>query len=227
MALYAMADLHLSLGSDKPMDVFGPAWENYVERIKENWPLSSDDTIVIPGDVSWAMTLDGLDADFEFLSALPGKKIILKGNHDYWWNTVSKMNAFAEPYGNIFFLHNNSYEYGDVSLCGTRGWIQEPGAEADIKVLRRETMRLEASLASAKKQPIVFMHYPPLFADQQNDGLIEVMKKYGVKECYYGHLHGGAFSFAKTGVVDGISYSLISADYLGFSPVLVRKENFC
>lgn len=222
MSLYAMADLHLSLSADKPMDVFGAAWENYVCRIKENWPLTNDDTIVIPGDVSWAMGFDDLRADFDFLASLPGKKIISKGNHDYWWNTVKKMNEFAEPYGNIFFLHNNSYEYGDISICGTRGWIQEPGAEADVKVLRREVIRLEASLSSAKRQPVVFMHYPPLFADQKNEELIETMKKYGVTECYYGHLHGGAFSLAETGTVDGISYKLISADFLGFSPVLVR-----
>lgn len=217
-----MADLHLSLSADKPMDVFGAAWENYVCRIKENWPLTNDDTIVIPGDVSWAMGFDDLRADFDFLASLPGKKIISKGNHDYWWNTVKKMNEFAEPYGNIFFLHNNSYEYDDISICGTRGWIQEPGAEADVKVLRREVIRLEASLSSAKQKPVVFMHYPPLFADQKNEELIETMKKYGVTECYYGHLHGGAFSLAETGTVDGISYKLISADFLGFSPVLVR-----
>ena len=222
MSLYAMADLHLSLSADKPMDVFGAAWENYVCRIKENWPLTNDDTIVIPGDVSWAMGFDDMRADFDFLASLPGKKIISKGNHDYWWNTVKKMNEFAEPYGNIFFLHNNSYEYGDISICGTRGWIQEPGAEADVKVLRREVIRLEASLASAKQKPVVFMHYTPLFADQKNEELIETMKKYGVTECYYGHLHGGAFSLAETGTVDGISYKLISADFLGFSPVLVR-----
>ncbi len=217
-----MADLHLSLSTDKPMDVFGPAWENYVCRIKENWPLTDDDTIVIPGDVSWAMGFNDLRADFDFLASLPGKKIISKGNHDYWWNTVKKMNEFAEPYGNISFLHNNSYEYGDISICGTRGWIQEPGAEADVKVLRREVIRLETSLASAKQKPVVFMHYPPLFADQKNEEIIETMKKYGVTECYYGHLHGGAFALAKTGTVDGISYKLISADFLGFSPILVR-----
>ena len=217
-----MADLHLSLSTDKPMDVFGSAWENYVCRIKENWPLTDDDTIVIPGDISWAMSFDELRADFDFLASLPGKKIISKGNHDYWWNTVKKLNEFAEPYGNIFFLHNNSYEYGDISICGTRGWIQEPGAEADVKVLRREVLRLEASLASAKQKPVVFMHYPPLFADQKNEEIIETMKKYGVTECYYGHLHGGAFALAKTGEIDGISYKLISADFLGFSPILVR-----
>lgn len=221
MALYAMADLHLSFSADKPMDVFGPAWENYTERIKNNWCLSENDTIVIPGDISWASDFSGFKADMDFLSTLPGNKIISKGNHDYWWNTVSKMNKFAEQYGNVFFLHNNCYEFGDISICGTRGWIQEPGTEADIKVLNREICRLEASLSKAKNEPVVFLHYPPLFYDQKNDGLIGVMKKYGVRRCYYGHLHGNSFGYARTGEYDGIFYTLISADYLGFTPVKV------
>lgn len=222
MSLYAMADLHLSLSVDKPMDVFGPAWENYVSRIKENWCLSEDDTIVIPGDVSWASDFSELEADFDFLSSLPGKKILLKGNHDYWWNTMRKMNGFAEKYGNISFLHNNSIEFGDISLCGTRGWIQEPDTAADEKVLKREAIRLEASLSKATKKPVVFLHYPPVFAAEENRPIIDVMKKYGVEECYYGHLHGKSFGGARTGLVDGIFYTLVSADYLGFSPVKVR-----
>lgn len=221
MALYAMADLHLSLSTDKPMDIFGSAWENYIQRIEDNWSLKSDDTIVIPGDISWASNFSELKADFDFLASLPGKKIILKGNHDYWWNTVKKLNEFVSPYGNIFFLHNNSYVYENISVCGTRGWIQEPGSEADIKVLKREAMRLEASLATASESPVVFMHYPPLFSDQKNDMIIDIMKKYGVKKCYYGHLHGKSFENAKTGEYEGIFYALISADYLGFSPLLV------
>ncbi len=221
MALYAMADFHLSLSSGKPMDIFGSTWENHVRRIRDNWPLREEDTIVIPGDVSWAMNFSELEADFDFLASLPGKKIISKGNHDYWWGTLKKMNEFAAKYKDIFFLHNNSYRYENISICGTRGWIQENDSPADMKVLLREAARLENSIASASGKPVVFLHYPPLFAEQENRMLIDVMKKHGVERCYYGHLHGKSFGGARTGNIDGIFYTLISADYLNFTPVLV------
>ncbi len=221
MSLYVMADLHLSFSTDKPMDVFGDRWEGYVNKIKENWPLTEEDVIVIPGDISWAMDLNELKADMEFLAALPGKKIIGKGNHDYWWTSKKKMDELVAPYGNIFFLHNNSYTLGDISICGTRGWIREPGKAEDIKVLNREVLRLEASLKTAKATPIAFLHYPPVFADLDCPQILDVLNRYGVKTCYYGHLHGKAIGGAVNGQRKGIDYSLISADYLNFTPKLI------
>ena len=159
MALYTMADFHLSESTGKPMDIFGPVWENHSKKIAENWPLTENDAIVMPGDFSWAMTLEEVRADFEFLSKLKGRKILSKGNHDYWWSSMKKITEFAAPYGNISFLHNNSVSIEGISLCGTRGWIQEPGEAADIKVLKREAERLERSLLAAEYEPIVFLHY--------------------------------------------------------------------
>lgn len=222
MALYSMADFHLSESTKKPMDIFGPAWERHSEKIAENWPLTDDDTIVMPGDFSWAMTLDEVRADFDFLAKLKGKKILSKGNHDYWWNSMKKITEFTEQYGNIGFLHNNAPEAEGVSLCGTRGWIQEPGEAADIKVLKREAERLERSILAAEKEPVVFLHYPPICGSIYCEPIMEVLVRHNIKQCFYGHLHGKAIRAAKEGMYYGVEFHLVSADHLGFCPLKIR-----
>ncbi len=223
MALYTMADFHLSFSTEKPMDVFGERWKDHPQKIAERWCLTDDDTIVLPGDFSWAMDLNQLKDDMEFLHRLPGKKILSKGNHDYWWETMAKLNRFIADYPSVCFLHNNSYTVGDISICGTRGWTLE-STDEDEKVLNREVGRLKTSLQSAEKQPVVFLHYPPLFGELRCEPILEVLQEYGVKECYYGHLHGpGASSLAFQGNADGIDYRLISADALDFTPLKIRE----
>lgn len=221
MALYAMGDLHLSISVNKPMNIFGDQWENHDIKIKENWCLNDNDTIIIPGDISWAMSFKEIESDFIFINELKGKKILLKGNHDYWWTTMKKMLDFIKPFQTISFLHNNSYEVEGCSICGTRGWIQEPGEKKDIKVLNREVGRLETSLSSAKNEIIVFLHYPPIYGNVYCTEIMDMLQKYNVKRCYYGHLHGRAFENAREGVVDNIDFSLVSSDYLNFTPLKI------
>lgn len=223
MALYTMADLHLSFSTGKPMDVFGDRWKDHPQKIAERWPLTEEDVIVLPGDFSWAIDFKELAADMDFLESLPGKKILSKGNHDYWWDTLSKMKRFtAEAYPSVAFLHNNAYEIGDVSVCGTRGWTLENNDE-DEKILNREVGRLRTSLQQAKNTPLVFLHYPPLFGNLRCDPILDVLKEFGVKKCYYGHLHGpGACALAVEGEREGIEFSLIAADRLDFTPRKIR-----
>ena len=226
MSLFAIADTHLSFGTDKPMDSF-PGWNDYVDRIEKNWNkiVTDDDTVVIAGDISWAMNFDELKADFDFIERLNGKKIILKGNHDYWWNTSKKMNDFIElqRYKTISILFNNSYDVDGVSVCGSRGWLFDVDDEHDEKVLNREVGRLRLSLESAvNDEIIVFLHYPPVTTDTKCDEILNLLKKYGIKKCYYGHLHGIAAKKAIDDVVDGIEFRLISCDRLGFVPKLIR-----
>lgn len=227
MSLFAIADLHLSLSVDKPMNIFG-GWDNHVEKLTENWnkTVLAEDTVVLPGDISWGMNLDEAKADFDFVNSLNGRKIISKGNHDYWWSTVSKLNKFIEENGfdTIHFLHNNHYSYGKYGICGTRGWINETEVPADAKVLAREAQRLEVSIQSALKEelePIVFLHYPPVYGNESNYDILDVMFRYGVKECYYGHLHGRAHKNAVCGERDGINFHLIASDFVQFCPQLV------
>ena len=223
MALYTMADLHLSFSTAKPMDVFGDRWKDHPEKIAQRWQLTDQDTIVLPGDFSWAIDLNELRADMAFLDALPGKKILSKGNHDYWWETMAKLNRFIADYPSVSFLHNNSYTVCGAGICGTRGWTLETSDE-DEKVLNREVGRLRTSLQQAKAPPIVFLHYPPIFGDLRCEPILEVMKQFGVTEWYYGHLHGaGAAALAFEGESDGITFRLISADHLDFSPVKIRE----
>ena len=226
MSLFAIADTHLSFGTDKPMDSF-PGWNDYVDRIEKNWNkiVTDDDTVVIAGDISWAMNFDELKADFDFIERLNGKKIILKGNHDYWWNTSKKMNDFIESqrYKTISILFNNSYDIDGVSVCGSRGWLFDVDDEHDEKVLNREVGRLRLSLESAvNDEKIVFLHYPPVTTDTKCDEILNLLKEYGIKKCYYGHLHGIAAKKAIDDVVDGIEFRLISCDRLGFVPKLIR-----
>jgi predicted phosphohydrolase len=231
MSLYAIGDLHLSLSVDKPMDIFGGRWEKYLEKIIEGMScLTDEDTCVLCGDTSWGTTLDEALEDFRLIDSFPGRKIILKGNHDYWWNTASKMNKFfeANDLKSLNILHNNCYFYGDIAICGTRGWFYEEavhGGEHDKKVMNREVGRLEASLKAAGdiREKIVFLHYPPRFNDFICTEVVDVMKRYGVKRCYYGHIHGIGHKYAFTGTYSGTDYHMISSDYVKFRPVLVEK----
>lgn len=225
MSLFAIGDLHLSLASDKPMDVFGGGWDNYVEKIKEGFSLlGSDDVCVLCGDLSWGMSLKESMNDLKFIDALPGRKIILKGNHDYWWETVTKMKNAFEQNGieSIEILHNNSFRYGDAAICGTRGWLLETEADAahNAKIVSRETLRLRASLESAvdAAEKLCFLHYPPRYNDQVCPEILAAMKDHNVTKCFYGHIHDYGHRFAVQGNADGIHYSMVSADYLSFVP---------
>lgn len=227
MSLYAIADLHLSLSSGKPMNIF-PGWDNHVERLEKNWQttVSPDDTVVVPGDISWAINFEEAKADFDFINRLNGHKVIMKGNHDYWWNSMAKMNRFLEENGfdTITIVHNNYYPYGEYGICGTRGWIKDTEEPADAKVLAREAGRLEASIKAALadgKKPIVFLHYPPIFANDYNREILDVLFRYDIKTCYYGHLHGNAHRYAVCGEVDGINYQLIAGDFVQFCPKFI------
>ena len=203
--------------------MFGEAWHNYVNRIEASLSaLTAEDTLLLAGDTSWGIDMAEAEADFRFLDRFPAKKLLLKGNHDYWWSTVNKMNGFfAEKGMNSFdFLHNNCHFYGDYALCGTRGWFQEENQKPpDAKVLNREVMRLETSLRAAGERPILcFLHYPPLYQGYECPEILALLKKYRVRSCFYGHLHGPVIRRRFEGERDGTSFSLISADYLGFVP---------
>lgn len=220
MALWTIGDLHLSNSTDKPMDVFGDRWHDHDRKIEEYWKqnVKEDDTVVIPGDISWAINLEEVREDLMYLHFLPGRKILLKGNHDYWWETVTKMQRFLDESGidDVFFLQNNHYLYDDFALCGTRGWALE--GEDWQKMIARETQRLELSLMSApsEKEKIVFLHYPPIYQDNVCAPMIDLMKKFDVKQCFYGHLHGISIKNAVIGENFGINFSIVSADALDF-----------
>ena len=225
MALYAIGDLHLSLGSDKPMDVFGEAWKDHAEKLKTGFSgLTDDDVTVLCGDLSWAMDLPGAEQDFRFIHELPGKKIVLKGNHDYWWSTASKAMSFFAAHGfdSIQILNNNCWTYGDLALCGTRGWFyeEEKGVEHDKKIMRREIMRLEASLkAAGDREKLVFLHYPPIYQHYRCEEILQLLQEHRVKLCCYGHIHGKGCALAYNGWVGCTQFRLVSADHVGFMPV--------
>ncbi len=227
MALYTIADLHLSLTANKPMNIFG-GWDDYVERLEMNWnsTVADNDTVVVPGDISWAMNFDEALADFDFINKLKGKKILIKGNHDYWWTSFSKMNNFLTENGftTIKILHNNHYAYNKYGICGSRGWINETSNPADAKILAREAMRLEASIKSAVNAgliPIVFLHYPPIYGNEYNYDILDVLYKYKIEKCYYGHIHGYGHKNALCGIRDDIDFQLISSDFVQFKPKFV------
>lgn len=228
MAVYTIADLHLSFGTDKPMDVFR-GWENYTERLEANWQklVEEEDTVVIAGDISWAMSLTETKKDFTFLDKLPGKKLLVKGNHDYWWTTKAKMDKYIEEEGftTLSILHNNFYIADGLALCGSRGWFYDAETDADMKVLKREAGRLGMSLEPAVKagfEPLVFLHYPPIYNDTECKEITDVLHQFGVRKCFYGHIHGGnAARRALIGEKDGISYRLVACDHLGFMPLAV------
>ena len=234
MSIYVIADLHLSFSQNKPMDIFGDNWENHDEKIKKNWikKVKADDYVILPGDFSWATYIEDTKLDFSYLNYLPGKKILLKGNHDYWWTTLASMRKFVKEneFENIDFLYNNSYLVEDKIIVGTKGW-NVFDSENDKKMIKRETARLELSIKDGiqkygnEREIIAFLHYPPITQNNlnkpENREFINMLKKYNIKRCYYGHLHGQSHKDAVVGIIDGIEYKLISADYLNFDLQLV------
>ena len=230
MALFAIADLHLSSSVSKPMDIFGGAWVGYVEKIRRSLEnLRPEDTLVIAGDLSWGISLAEARGDFLFLSSFPGRKLLVKGNHDLWWETAAKMNRFfvENDINDIEFIHNNCKFYDNIALCGTRGWFyeEERGGEHDAKMLNRELSRLKTSLDAAKSahasRIYCFIHYPPIFGSYECAPIARMLETYGVEQCFYGHLHGESCKLAFQGVKNGVKYSLLSGDYVNFVPISI------
>ena len=228
MSLFAIGDLHLSLDGSKSMDVFGGRWTDYQQKIERGFSLLTDeDVCVLCGDLVWGMTMEAAREDFLFISRLPGKKIILKGNHDYWWSTAAKAYRFFEENGmeNMQILNNNCYEYGEYAICGTRGWFfeEERGDEHDRKIMLREVGRLEASLkAAGERKKLVFLHYPPIYQGYECPEILSLLEQYQVERCYYGHIHGKGHSAAFQGERNGTVFRMVSADYLDFYPLKVE-----
>ena len=228
MSIFAISDLHLSFNSEKPMDIFGKKWESYVQRLEENWNslVSYDDFVVVPGDISWATYLEETSKDFDYINNLNGKKIILKGNHDYWWTTANKMNNFVKDnsFDTVSFIQNNAFFADKTAICGTRGWMlpNDKTSELNKKIFEREKLRLVLSLECAKKSGaeniIAALHYPPVEKDNSNQDFLDIMKQYGVKLCIYGHLHAQSQKNAVQGEVSGVELKLVSCDYLNFVP---------
>lgn len=240
MSVYAISDLHLSTNEEtnKSMEVFGARWNSYTEKIIKNWNnlVSENDTVIIPGDISWAMTLEEALSDFKLIDSLPGNKIIGKGNHDYWWSTQSKIDMFFKKNNikSIRCLHNNAFEVEGLMICGSRGWFNDekssniPDNTDYNKIVSRETMRIKRSLdmansINATKEKIVFLHFPPIFKDFRCDEIEAVLKGYNVRRCYFGHIHG-VYDCPRSFEDSGITYSIISADYLGFTPLFVPNS---
>lgn len=228
MALYAIGDLHLCLGAPKPMDVFGGAWVGYMDKLQIGLQvIRAEDTTVLLGDLSWALDLPSAREDFLWIHQhIPGQKIILKGNHDYWWSTGAKFQKFCaeNSLDNMLLLNNNCFEYDGWAICGTRGWFfeEERSGTHDEKVFRRELIRLEVSLKAAGEKPkLVFLHYPPRYQGYECMEILALLKKYNVRKCFYGHLHGGSHRLAQQGLWDGIEFRLVSSDYLSFFPYKV------
>ena len=227
MALYAIGDLHLCLGAPKPMDIFGGAWVGYMDKLAQGvQKIGPEDTTILMGDLSWALDLEHAGADFAWINQIPGRKIILKGNHDYWWSTAAKFYKFCQQNGfrDQWILNNNCYEYDGWAICGTRGWFfeEERSGQHDEKVFKRELCRLEASLKAAGDLPkMVFLHYPPRYKGYTCEPILELLKQYDVRKCYYGHLHGANHGLAQEGLWDGIEFKLLSADRLNFQPFCV------
>lgn len=227
MALYAISDLHLAFTTDKPMDIFGEKWLKHDEKIRQSWinKITEEDTVLIAGDISWSMKSSDSKVDLDWINSLPGKKIISKGNHDYWWSGISKLNNM---YDNTKFLQNNFYTYGDYAICGSRGWILEGSdrfTEKDKKIFDREIIRLRLSLDKAKEvgyeKFIVMIHYPPMNEKREDSAFTEIFKEYGVEKVIYGHLHGPSLATAFNGEHEGINYIVTSCDYLNFDPIRI------
>ena len=235
MSIYAIGDLHLSFQENKPMSIFGENWQNHEEKIAIDWKsrVKEEDTVILPGDFSWAMYLENTYEDFRYLNQLPGKKILLRGNHDYWWSTLTKMRQYLEDndFHNIDFMQNNSFEIEDNIIVGTRGWTISEDSE-DKRLVERETIRLELSIKDgiekfgSEKPMIAFMHYPPITVHQvsknETTEFMEIIKKYNIKECMYGHLHSSSIKDAVEGFYDGVNLKLVSADSLDFKLYKVK-----
>lgn len=223
MNVYAIGDLHLSHIANKPMDIFGPEWERHEERIEREWRdlVRGEDIVLIPGDFSWAMRLEEAKPDIEYLHRLPGTKILIRGNHDYWWSSLTKVRS-ALP-SSIHAVQNDCISIKDVNIGGTRGWTCPGGSGytiQDEKLYNREVQRLELSLSSMPKDGIriAMMHYPPFNENLENSGFTELMEKYDIETVVYGHLHGKSSSFSFKGIRNGVNYMLVSADYIDFTP---------
>lgn len=247
MSLFVLSDTHLSISDNKPMDIFGSRWTGYTEKLKKRWNsvVEPEDTVVIAGDISWAMSHTGALADLRLLQQLNGKKIIGRGNHDYWWTSLTKLNKLCGEEGltSLSFLYNNAYCVEDFIICGSRGWyIDEANKkmpeEADYqKIVAREAIRLELSLNEAVKlrdakfaedgvmrEILVFLHFPPDFRGYVCREIVEVMQRFGVRRCYYGHIHG-VYDIPRSTLSDGIRYTITSADYLDFIPMLILPDD--
>ncbi len=231
MNIYAIGDLHLSGNVNKPMDIFGDNWQDHGTQIAQNWgrTVDEDDIVLIPGDISWAMTLEEAQVDLEMIHKLPGQKVLIKGNHDYWWHSITQLNNL---YDNMYFLQNTSYKVGEYAICGTRGWGC-PGDvgmdEHNLKIYNREIQRLELSLdhgvRSGCKKIIVMLHYPPTNDRKESSGFIKLFEKYPVTDVVYGHLHGQeSFNYSIRGKQGGIEYTLVSADAIGFNPHKINSK---
>ena len=229
MALYAISDFHLALNEDKPMDIFGDAWYKHDEKIKENWlkSIKEEDTVLIAGDISWSMKVEEGKEDLDFINNLPGRKILVRGNHDYWWNSIKKLNSM---YDNMDFIQNNFFTYKDYAICGSRGWItpiNNKFTSHDKKIYDRELIRIKLSLDEAKKagysKIIVMLHYPPVNSVDEENGFTELLKEYDVEKVIYGHIHGKTLQYAFEGEKENIEYILTSCDYLNFDPKLILE----
>ena len=236
MSTFVIADLHLAQTMNKPMDIFGARWENHTQKIKENWhnTVSEQDTVVIAGDVSWGMRIEEAEADFRFLQELPGHKLVLKGNHDYWWQTMKKLIEFRDRVGafSVDFLFNNAYETDEFVLCGTRGWtLEHVYSPDDQKIIARETQRLRTSIREGKKMQarspdkelLVFLHYPPAYANLRLQPICEVLAEEQIQRVFYGHMHNADPSRLVRQIA-GASSELIAADYIGFCPIKIEKK---
>ncbi len=233
MSLFVLSDTHLSHANDKPMNIFGSRWDDHTEKIRSSWQeaVTPDDTVVIPGDISWAISLDEAYPDLAFLDSLNGKKIISRGNHDYWWCTMKKLDDFLaeKELSSISFLHNNAINVENFTVCGTRGWYYEkknaPSDSDYQKIVAREVGRLELSIAAGKaicedRELIVFFHFPPVYADFVCRELVDALLKHGIKRCWFGHIHS-VYDAPAVVEYEGIEFRMASADYLDFKPLLI------
>ena len=231
MALYTLSDTHLSFQTEKPMDIFGPRWQDHAEKIQKNWLslVTDEDTVVIPGDITWAMTLDEAVEDFRFLSSLPGKKIIGKGNHDYWWQTRKKVEQFflANGFDSLSLLYGDAVKVEDKIICGTRGWYNDGVKIKNCdyeKIVAREAGRLTRSLAAANAlgegEKIAFLHFPPVFGDFVCRELLDVLHQNEIKRVYFGHIHG-VYNLPPHFDFEGIRFTIVASDYLSFIPMRV------
>lgn len=228
--IYAIGDLHFDYSKSKPMDIFGENWIDHEERIIENWKkkITEEDLVLIPGDITWALKLEEGLYDLKRIDGLPGKKILSKGNHDYWWQSLKKMEDLGLT--SIFFIQNNHFEYKDIAIAGTRGWVprdSEGFKENDEKIFNRELLRLEMSLSNIKNKvakKIVMIHYPPFDGNLKVNEFVSIMKKHNVDTCIYGHLHSEGLKYAVEGNIDGIDFHCVSSDYINFDPKMIMGE---
>jgi predicted phosphohydrolase len=238
MAIFAIADLHLdTLSNEKSMEVFGNRWRNYVEKIEKNWNrvVGQNDTVIVAGDISWGLNLESAIPDLKWIDSLPGRKILMKGNHDFWWSTASKMNKAMQEHQlqTIEFLSNNAFEVENCIVAGSRGWftdrsMQNAAQDVDYaKIMNREVIRLKMSLdvadalrAKSDKEILAFLHFPPIWGDFRCEEILSLLRDYGIRRCYFGHIHG-TYHVPSVFLEEEIEFHMISADYLDFLPQII------